>query len=117
MQYTIEKENLYKFLQEDELSSHYGGDSDHTDSERSAGSLENRKHCIKTTLFLCHIPKAIPGDAELASMPDRLHVAVVKSEGAPSIPDSAISIGRSSTITRTTAGVTQFSEVSCRLQP
>ena len=87
-----------------------GGDSDHTDSERSVGSLENRKHCIKTTLSLCHIPKAIPGDAELVSMTDRL--AVVKSEGAPSIPDSAISLGRSSTITRTTAGVTQFSEVS-----
>ena len=51
------------------------------------------------------------GDAELASLADRL--AVVKSEGAPSsVADSAISIGRSSVITSTTDGVTQFSEVS-----
>jgi hypothetical protein len=50
------------------------------------------------------------GDAEFASMADRL--AVLKSEDAPSVTDSAISIGRSSVITATTAGVTQFSEVS-----
>ena len=31
-------------MQDDELSS--GGDSDHTDSERSLGSLDNRKHSI-----------------------------------------------------------------------
>ena len=45
-------------------------------------------------------------------MADRL--AVLKSEGAPSSTDSAISIGRSrlSLVTDTTAGVTQFSEVS-----
>lgn len=49
------------------------------------------------------------GDAELVSMADRL--AVLKSEDAPSVTDSAISIGRSSVITATTAGVTQFSEV------
>lgn len=40
-------------------------------------------------------------------------LAVEKSEDAPSISDSAISIGRSSSvITGTTARVTQFSEVS-----
>ena len=50
------------------------------------------------------------GDAELVSIADRL--AVLKSEDAPSVPDSAISIGRRSVITATTAGVTQFSEVS-----
>ena len=39
-------------------------------------------------------------------------VGVGKPEDAPSIIDSAISIGRSSIITGTTAGVTLFSEVS-----
>ena len=52
IQYTSGEENLNKFLQEDELSN--GGDSDHTDSERSVGSLENRKHRINYSIFRLH---------------------------------------------------------------
>ena len=95
-------------MQDDELSS--GGDSDHTDSERSVASLDNCKHCV-TPYFPAIVTVLLEimllGDAELASMADRL--AVLKTEDAPSVADSAISIGR---ITATTAGVTQLSEVS-----
>ena len=97
-------------MQDDELSS--GGDSDHTDSERSVSSLDNhRKHSILPYFpaILLELSASL-GDAELVSIADRL--AVLKSDGAPSVPDSAISIGRSSVITATTVGVTQFSEVS-----
>ena len=48
------------------------------------------------------------GDAELASIAAGL--AVGEPKDAPSIADSAI--GRSSIVSGTTAGVTQFSEVS-----
>ena len=47
------------------------------------------------------------GDAELASMAAGL--AVGEPKDAPSVADSAI--GRSSVVSGTTAGVTQFSEV------
>ena len=96
-------------MQGDELTS--GGDSDHTDSERSVGSLDNHsKHSILPYFSAILSELLLLGDAELASITDRL--AVLKTEGAPSAPDSAISIERSSVITATTAGVTQFSEVS-----
>ena len=50
------------------------------------------------------------GDAELSSMAAGLAMAVGKPGDTFSIADSAL--GRSSVITGTTAGVTQFSEVS-----
>ena len=96
-------------MQDDELTS--GGDSDHTDGERSVSSLDNHcKHSILPYFSAILSELLFLGNAELASIADRL--AVLKSVGAPSVPDSAISIGRSSVITATTAGVTQFSEVS-----
>ena len=75
------------------------------------GSLDNhRKYTFNMPFFPAILLELLLlGDAELASIADRL--AVLKSEGAPSVPDSAISIGRSSDTTATTAEVTQFSEV------
>jgi hypothetical protein len=91
-------------MQDDVLSS--GGDSDHTDGERGVASLDSRKHynIVLPCFFTMLSELMLLGDASVA---DRL--VMLKSEGAP---DSAISIGRSSVITVTTAGVTQFSEVS-----
>ena len=85
------------------------GTSDHTDRERSVASLDNRKHCIRLPCFSISSESILVDDAELASMVAGLTVGP---EDASSFVDSAISIGRSSIITGTTAGVTQFSEVS-----
>ena len=96
-------------MQEEELSSN--GDSDHTDSERSVASLDSRKHSIILPYSSISSKTVLLGYAESASMAARL--AVGKPEDASSsVPDSAISIGRSSIITGTKAGVTLFSEVS-----
>jgi hypothetical protein len=96
-------------MQDEELSS--DGNSDHTDSERSVASMDyHGKHsCLTCFSAIALSGIMLLGDAEMASMADRL--AVLKSEDAPSATDSAISIERSSVITATTAGVTQFSEV------